>query len=79
MKYVAGVDIGGTNTVFGLVDEQGSILCRGSVSTIENQKPEELVRAVSENIKRLIAEQSLDASKLQGVGIGAPNGNSLQI
>jgi glucokinase len=75
MKYVAGVDIGGTNTVFGLVDEQGSILCRGSVSTIENQKPEELVRAVSENIKRLIAEQSLDASKLQGVGIGAPNGN----
>ena len=29
-KVVAGVDIGGTNTIYGLVDTTGKVLARGS-------------------------------------------------
>ena len=31
--YVVGIDIGGTNTVFGIVDARGSILATGSIKT----------------------------------------------
>ncbi len=31
--YVVGIDIGGTNTVFGIVDVRGSVLYSGSVKT----------------------------------------------
>ena len=30
--YVVGIDIGGTNTVFGIVDARGSILATGSIT-----------------------------------------------
>ena len=31
--YVVGIDIGGTNTVFGIVDARGTILASGSIKT----------------------------------------------
>ena len=31
--YVVGMDIGGTNTVFGIVDKDGNVVCQGSVKT----------------------------------------------
>ena len=31
--YVVGIDIGGTNTVFGVVDARGTILYSGSIKT----------------------------------------------
>jgi glucokinase len=70
-QVTAGIDIGGTNTVFGLVDEAGNILHTDSVSTKEFPKPEDLVAAVSEKI--ISATQA--HFRLAGAGIGAPNGN----
>ena len=32
--YVVGIDIGGTNTVFGIVDARGTILASGSTPAI---------------------------------------------
>ena len=34
MKYIAGVDIGGTNTKIGIVDEEGKILIKKSIKTL---------------------------------------------
>jgi glucokinase len=73
-QLVAGIDIGGTNTSFGLVDTNGKIVFKETVPTEHFPIPEDLVAVVCEHIKRAFipfAEQY----ELKGVGIGAPNGN----
>ena len=73
-RLVAAIDIGGTNTVFGLVDVNGKILLKETVSTEHFPIPEDLVAVVCEHIKRAML-QFVDTSELVGAGIGAPNGN----
>ena len=73
-QLVAGIDIGGTNTVFGLVDEKGNILLKESVATEHFPIPEDLVAVVCERIKKSVAAFS-HKYNFVGVGIGAPNGN----
>ncbi len=73
-QLVAGIDIGGTNTVFGLVDEKGNILLKESVATEHFPIPEDLVAVVCERIKISVAAFS-HKYNFVGVGIGAPNGN----
>ncbi len=70
-QLAAGIDIGGTNTVFGLVNRKGEIIAYGSVKTAEYPEASELVKAVSEKIQEALPP----GSALAGVGIGAPNGN----
>ncbi|CAN5494858.1 ROK family protein [soil metagenome] len=73
-KLVAAIDIGGTNTVFGLVDTNGKILLKETVSTEHFPIPEDLVAAVCEHIKKAMLQYS-STYELSGAGIGAPNGN----
>lgn len=73
-KLVAAIDIGGTNTVFGLVDTKGKILLKETVSTEHFPIPEDLVAVVCEHIKKAILQFS-NNYELAGAGIGAPNGN----
>ncbi len=73
-KIVAGIDIGGTNTVFGLVDEKGKLLLKESIVTEHFPIPEDLVAVVCEHIKIAVSKFS-ENYNLVGVGIGAPNGN----
>lgn len=70
MGIALGVDIGGTNTVFGLCDETGNILYETSLSTKKFETAEDLVKAIHTDLK----ERGLIDSIL-GIGIGAPNGN----
>ncbi len=51
-QLVAGIDIGGTNTCFGLVDSTGNIVFKESVPTEHFPIPEDLVAVVSEHIKK---------------------------
>jgi glucokinase len=73
-QLVAGIDIGGTNTVFGLVDSAGNILFKEAVPTSHFALPENLVASISEHIEKYFLTFS-DNYELAGVGIGAPNGN----
>ncbi|WNJ20734.1 ROK family protein [Pontibacter sp. G13] len=75
MKSVAiGIDIGGTNTKYGIVDPQGNLLASSSISTSRDKTVEEYVQSVHDAIQVLI--QELDEElEIQGVGIGAPNAN----
>lgn len=76
MKIAAGIDIGGTNTVFGLVDESGKILIEDNIDTKSFPNPEQLAKAVSEKIlEKFNSINSKNNLQLIGVGIGAPNGN----
>ena len=45
--YVVGIDIGGTNTVFGVVDARGTILYSGSIKTGKYADVNDYVAAVS--------------------------------
>ena len=75
MKELAlGIDIGGTNTVFGLVDEKGNIFFQNSFKTKNYSNPNDLAKVIYDKwleIKPKLKENE----KLKGVGIGAPNGN----
>ena len=72
--YVVGMDIGGTNTVFGIVDQRGNVLATDSVKTQSYAKIEEYVEAVSSKLIPLI-ESVGGVEKIQGRGVGAPNVN----
>ena len=72
--YVVGIDIGGTNTVFGIVDARGTIVASSSIKTGAYAEIEEYVDAVCQNLlPLLVANGGVD--KVKGIGIGAPNGN----
>ena len=72
--YVVGIDIGGTNTVFGIVDTRGTILSSGAVKTQTYATATEYVDEVCKNLLPLIIAQG-GIEKIKGIGIGAPNGN----
>lgn len=72
-KVVAGVDIGGTNTRFGLVDEKGKVLSENNFSTTDYPKINDFVTALTAGIKKLVAANK--EYKLVGIGIGAPDAN----
>ena len=71
IKLVAGIDIGGTNSRFGIVDIHGNILAHDAVNTTDFPKAKKLANFISRKIYDLLPS----GSELAGVGIGAPNGN----
>ena len=72
--YVVGMDIGGTNTVFGIVDSRGNVLATDAVKTQSFSKIDDYVEAVSSKLRPLI-ESFGGVEKIKGMGVGAPNGN----
>ena len=73
--YVVGVDVGGTNTVVGIVDARGNILATGSVKTAAYDEIENYVDEVCKQIAGLAQSTLGGTDKIKGIGIGAPNGN----
>lgn len=73
-SIVAGIDIGGTNTVIGLVTRDGNCLCETSFHTQEYGVFDHYVARISEEIKMLITTLE-NQYTLVGVGVGAPNGS----
>ena len=72
--YVIGVDLGGTNTVFGVVNARGEVVGENSIKTQQYKTAEEFVEAGVECLKPLLAQIG-GTEQVQGMGIGAPNGN----
>lgn len=73
-QIAIGIDIGGTNTKFGLVNHRGEILAKGQIKTEEYKQVEDFIEALYVNIKPLIDEVSTNTT-LDGIGVGAPNAN----
>lgn len=72
-EVVAGVDIGGTNTIFGLVTITGEIVAQGKLRTKKFPEVEGFVTTLSDEITRLVSVKK--DIILKGIGIGAPNAN----
>jgi len=73
-KYSLGIDIGGTNTVFGLVDKKGNIIKKDSILTMPNNHPKLLLESIFDIINSW--EKELKIQKIiADIGVGVPNGN----
>ena len=72
--YVIGLDLGGTNSVFGIVDARGEIKATTAIKTGGFETAEAYVDAAVEALQPII-EQVGGIDKIKAMGIGAPNGN----
>lgn len=72
--YVLGVDVGGTNTVFGIVDARGQVIASDSIKTKKHAEFDDYVAELQDNVMRLLKANDAE-DKIQGIGIGAPNAN----
>jgi len=73
-QLALGIDIGGTNTVFGVVDRRGNLLGEGSMSTKGYEEVTRYIDALYRKVQPLI-EKVGGLDQIRGVGVGAPNGN----
>ncbi len=72
--YVIGMDMGGTNTVFGIVDARGHVIASDSIKTMKHSKFEDYVEDLHDAVIRLLKANDAE-DKIKGIGIGAPNAN----
>jgi glucokinase len=72
-KVVAGVDIGGTNTMFGLVDKTGKVLAESCLKTTNYPLINDFVQTLVTALKKLLSAKK--EYELVGIGIGAPDAN----
>ena len=73
IDIVAGVDIGGTNTVIGFVTGEGEVILEGRLSTADYAFAEDFVAALTAKIEEM--QKGRSDLNLRGIGIGAPNAN----
>ncbi len=68
-----GIDIGGTNTSYGIVDRRGDILHKGRMSTTGHHTVHQYIAALSRELAPVL--ENVGKENVVGVGVGAPNGN----
>jgi len=73
-QLAVGIDIGGTNTKFGIVDRRGNILCDGRMLTNQHEDVHGFLDELHEHLSKLI-DQVGGIQNIRGIGVGAPNGN----
>lgn len=72
--YVVGIDIGGTNTVFGIVDARGNVIASSSIKTGKHADVNDYIAELKAALDTLIKAHDA-ADKIAGIGVGAPNAN----
>ncbi|MBQ9076783.1 MAG: ROK family protein [Muribaculaceae bacterium] len=72
--YVIGIDMGGTNTVFGIVDARGVVIASASIKTQKHSDINNYIDELYSETMRLV-EANDAVGKIHGIGIGAPNAN----
>ncbi len=72
MKYIFGVDLGGTTVKMGLFNESGEVLEKWEIVTVKDDNGAKILPDIAESIKAKFAEKNLNKEDVIGVGIGAP-------
>ncbi|MDR0766309.1 MAG: ROK family protein [Odoribacteraceae bacterium] len=71
-QVAAGIDIGGTNTVIGLINARGECLAREAIKTWDYPRVEDFVERLHVIAGELVAASG---TTIAGIGIGVPAGN----
>jgi glucokinase len=74
LEFAIGIDIGGTNTKFGIVNHRGEISNTGEISTTKFEKVEDFIDDLYSSLLPAIKKIG-GADAIKGIGVGAPNGN----
>ena len=72
MRCFAGIDVGGTNSKIGLLDENGNILITESIKTESNKGPQDTIERIWKTVEKLAKEISVNIEDIEGVGVGIP-------
>jgi glucokinase len=73
-KFVIGIDVGGTNTKFGIVNREGKIVKQDRLLTNEAPGVEGFIDQLRDKLMPMI-EEAGGIDQFAGIGAGAPNGN----
>ncbi|MDR1517006.1 MAG: ROK family protein [Dysgonamonadaceae bacterium] len=73
--YAIGIDVGGTNTVVGIVDKRGQILRSGSIKTARHAEVSDYLDELTDLLNQIMEDASISKDQVKGIGVGAPNGN----
>ena len=74
----AGVDVGGTNTKIGIVDNQGRTLAFTMMPTKEERGAEDAVQRMALAIRKLTEEHGVDQDSIQAIGLGTPGSMNIE-
>ena len=72
MKYYIGIDLGGTNIVAGVVDENYKIISKASTKTNLPRPEKEIAADMARVSVQAVKEAGLDMNQIEWVGIGTP-------
>ena len=72
MKYYIGIDLGGTNIVAGVVNENYEILEKASVKTNLPRPSEEIAADMAKVTKEAVEKAGLTMEDIQWIGVGTP-------
>jgi glucokinase len=70
--FFVGVDVGGTNTKIGLVDDLGQTLAYDSIPTNEEAGPADCLARTADSVQKMVASLGIAKSDLRAAGIGTP-------
>ena len=73
-NFAIGIDIGGTNSEYGIVNHRGEILMKGRIRTDGYDVVEPYINELYENLSPLI-DSYRKQGNVVGIGVGAPNAN----
>jgi glucokinase len=73
-EFAIGIDIGGTNTKYGLVNHRGEIIHKGDLRTDAFSNVDDYIDSLHQTLKPIVESYQTEGS-IKGIGIGAPNGN----
>lgn len=74
LEFAIGIDVGGTNTKFGIVNRRGEILSTGEIETKKYEDVHLFIDHLYEVLQPSIIKVG-GMEHIKGIGIGAPNGN----
>lgn len=72
MNYAIGIDIGGTKTAIGLVDQTGCVKARLSIPTDQSVTPHVMVERIATAVSQMLDEHNEPTLHIVGIGVGAP-------
>lgn len=73
MKYLIGIDVGGTKIALGLFDENKVFLANKKIDSDASISPENFFNLIVEEIHNLLKEQRLTIADVLGIGMGLPS------
>ncbi len=71
-KYVAGIDLGGTNIKVGLLDLEGKVLAQASIPTEAERGRDVVIARMCESVTLVCQKANISSDELLAVGTGVP-------